>query len=477
MAEGIRLPKKGRARPRPSNPGSLGKVEGARTNRSAILMGGSAPKRPKSLLADDAEAEVIDDLGVFDDEAVDIDDMGDVDTVEEPSRLGVAPTRSQQGERVPRSPQNIAGPDDIDESKYKYTAGRTTPARKAEVARQKAAGVLASSEDWDDDRSNDPHTGPAAEGRRPEEAGVNTRTGTTKKKRRLQITDRDVQMIKLLGRYKFGYRSQVEAYCERRDLSRRLTQLKNHGLLRDERLTQNHAVWTPTQAGIEMVGLDVPNLAHGKVSPATIGHTVGLLNLGIGFEKGDEANNLLGEAEYPHEWRREQNRDLTYRLEQGETVITERMIAQSWRRVTSLYDDHEVAAMYRKAVEWKPSRPGELNAFGPEAEEGNEWMFVGQKPFKAHVPDMVLVRPRNPDGSARHIAIELELNTKPLGEWRRILSGFKGSPMFSTVAYFTHKRSVREGVRGVNAKDVGMVEGSELIIKKYVPRLDNPFWG
>lgn len=434
MADGSRL-RGGRGLTRPLNPGALGKGDGVRTSRSAILMGGAPPVRKPSLVADEPVA-LIEDVG---DEAVEsLVDFAAVDDGDDEGFELVGASEGSEGSSLSR------------------------------IDRQKVAGVLASSEDWDDDRSDDPWVGPGAEGRRPEEK-------QRRRRRRLQITERDVAIIRLLGRYKFGYRSQIEAYCERRDLSRRLTQLAANGLLRSEKLTANQSVWTPTQMGLELVGLDVPNLSRGGVSPSTVGHTVGLLSLGIGFEKGDPGNNLLGEPGWPHEWRREENQDTSVRLERGETVVTERMISQSWRRAQALYPEAELKRMYQEAVEWRPVSPGE--SFGPEAEEGNEWMFVGQPPFKPHMPDMVLVRPRAADGSLRHIAIELELSTKPVGEWRRILTGFKGSEMFSTVAYFTHKRTVREGVRAVNANHVGLVEGSELVIKKYVPRLDNPFWG
>lgn len=371
----------------------------------------------------------------------------------------------------------------------KRPARRVVPSLAAEpeeedevfiVDEDEVSSILASAEDWDEDSDNDDSSMPGSEGQRAreKEEGLNHRTGAAKNRRkRVQVTLRDVQIIRLLGKYKFGYRTQIEAYCGRKDLSRRLTQLANGGLLRNEKITQNQAVWTPTQAGIELAGLEVPPLTHGRITPVTVAHTVGLLNLGMGFEKGDPGSNLLKDPLYPRGWRRELNPDQSYRLETGETVLTERMITQSWRRQLALHGDVELLRRYHEALAWVPSRPGDANAFGPEADEGNEWMYVGMAPYKAHVPDMVLVRPRNSDGSTRHVAIELELSSKSVPEWRRILEGFKGSQMFSTVAYFTHKRTVREGLMDVNAKHVGLDVGTEFLIMKYVPRLDNPFWG
>lgn len=351
------------------------------------------------------------------------------------------------------------------------------------VEEGEVSSILASAEEWDEDPSNDPVHGLGAEGSREveKEKGINPRTGAVKnKKKNVHLTPRDIQIIRLLGKYRFGYRAQVEAYCDRSDLSRRLTQLANAGLLRNEKITQNQAVWTPTPAGIDISGLEVPALTHGRITPTTIAHTVGLLNLGIGFEKGDPNNNLLKNPEWPKKWRREPvPGSLSYKLEEGETVLTERMIQQSWKRMQSLYDENELRRQWLDAMAFVPDpSKGDLGAFGPEAEEGNEWMFVAQPPFKAHVPDMVLVRPRNADGSSRHVGIELELSSKPFPEWRKILTAYKGNDMFHTVAYFTHKRSIRNGVLEVNRQHVGLAEGDELLMMKYVPRVDNlPFWG
>jgi hypothetical protein len=339
---------------------------------------------------------------------------------------------------------------------------------------------LAVIEDWTDDKTTDTTLGLGAEGERESERGLNTRTGAVSKKRakrRFTLNERDIAIIRLLGKYRFGYRTQVESYCQRKDLSRRMTQLANAGYLRNEMVTQTQALWTPTQIGLDIAGLDVPALTNGKITPSTIGHTVGLLNLGIDLELGNKDMNLLKDASWPYRYRREMNPDGSYRLEMGETIITERMIVQSWNRQKALYSEAEMKRQLDEALAWKPEGPG-VRSFGPEMLEGNEWMFVILSPSKTHTPDMVLARPRNADGSCQHIAIELELTPKSMMEWRRILTSYKSSPVYKTVAYFTHKRTVANSVIGVNQEHVGMKVGEEFVMLKYVPKNRNlPFWG
>lgn len=350
-----------------------------------------------------------------------------------------------------------------------------------EVTEERGVSPLAVVEEWSDDESTDTTLGLGAEGAREEEAGLNQRTGAVSKKRvrRFTLNERDIAIIRLLGRFRFGYRTQVERYCDRKDLSRRMTQLANAGFLRNEMVTQTQALWTPTQAGLDVAGLDVPPLSHGKITPTTIGHTVGLLNLGIDLEQGKKDNNILKDPRWPYEYRREMNPDGSYRLETGETIVTERMIVQSYNRAKALYTEHEMKQQLEEALNWKP-KPGAntLQAFGPETKEGNEWMFVIFSPSKTHTPDMVLVRPRNADGSCAHIAIELELTPKSIPEWRRILSSFKGSRMYMTTAYFTHKRTIANSLTALNKQHIGMDPSREFVVLKYIPANRNlPFWG
>lgn len=349
-----------------------------------------------------------------------------------------------------------------------------------DIASPSGHSPLAIIEEWTDDKSTDTTLGLGAEGERDSEKGLNTRTGAVSKKRgkrRFTLNERDIAVIRLLGKYRFGYRTQVERFCDRKDLSRRMTQLSNAGYLRNEMVTQTQALWTPTQIGLDVAGLDVPALTNGKITPSTIGHTVGLLNLGIDLELGKRDTDPLKDKAWPYRYRREMNPDGTFRLEMGESIITERMIVQSWNRQKALYSESELKKQLEEALAWKPEGPG-IRSFGPETREGNEWMFVILSPSKTHTPDMVLARPRNADGTCQHVAIELELTPKSIMEWRRILTSYKGSPVYKTVAYFTHKRTVANSLIAVNQQHVGMTVGEEFVMLKYVPANRNlPFWG
>lgn len=364
----------------------------------------------------------------------------------------------------------------VAEGKREQRAGLPSlPGQQVRRVGEKVHGAepLIASGEWDED-SEAPAYGLGAEGVRPDEQEKSLPKSTKGKKKKSKypsftLRERDVELMQLLARYKFAFRSQIERYFDTRDMSRRLTQLGRAGLLRNEMLTQSQALWTPTQPGMDVAGYDLPVLSHGRISASTVAHTVGLVNLGVDLERGYKDSRLLGDRNWPYPFHINADGSLS----PGETVITERMITQAWNRQRLIYPEpRDVNALFAKLVEL-----GEPGEFGGEAADGEEWSFVMRAPGVQHTPDMVLVRPRGEDGSCRNIAIELELSPKPVKAWRQILTMYKSSPVFATVIYFTHKPSIARAMKGINDAHVGM-DAARFSVRKYSPLNGGlPFWG
>lgn len=331
-----------------------------------------------------------------------------------------------------------------------------------------AKSPLAGSETWDDEDVPDTHLGLNAEAAQPKKVA--------KKKAKLALTKRDIEIITLCARYRFAYREQIQHYFQSENVRNRLTRLADEGLLRKDMVTQNQALWLPSQAGLDVADLDLTHIERGRYSATSIAHSIGLLNLGIEFEKGWE--NLLKEDVWPNLNRVDRNGN---RL-QGETVITEREITNSFNRLKGIAkgDARKTADVSSELLKLRNDALSEIPAPGKlslEMREGMAGLFVGYFQNKSHTPDMVIARPRSQDGSSNHIAIELELNPKPIPDWIRILRSFKADPMFKSVIYFTHKRSINNQLTEVNKKHVGLTP-EQFKIFKYTPRNDSiPFWG
>jgi hypothetical protein len=325
---------------------------------------------------------------------------------------------------------------------------------------------LAGSELWEDEDVPDTHLGLNAEAPQPKKA----------KKPKLALTKRDIEIITLCARYRFAYREQIQHYFQSENVRNRLTRLADEGLLRKDMVTQNQALWLPSQAGLDVADLDLTHIERGRYSATSIAHSIGLLNLGIEIEKGWE--NLLKEDVWPNLNRVDRDGN---RL-QGETVITEREIANSFNRLKGIAkgDARKTADTSSELLKLRNDALGEIPAPGKlplEMREGMAGLFVGYFQNKSHTPDMVIARPRSQDGTSNHIAIELELNPKPIPDWIRILRSFKADPMFKSVIYFTHKRSIVNQLTEVNKKHVGLTP-EQFRILKYSPRNGSiPFWG
>lgn len=230
----------------------------------------------------------------------------------------------------------------------------------------------------------------------------------------LKITDRDILMLQFLTRYKYATYPQIAGYLDTsvNALRQRLPRMKKAGLITsDNGGATSLQVWRPTDSGVKMCGLD---MRAPSLSWAMVAHTLGLVDLGIRFEK------------------------------MGEVVVTEREIRAADTRERPS-DRMAAARQYHASTSVDPDEaapPLYVVALGK-----------GESQY-SHIPDMVLVRePEN--GEPMSVAIELELQRKPPNQWRKVLLAYKNSSNFGGVMYFTHRKAIARAVEKI-AKELGM---------------------
>lgn len=243
-----------------------------------------------------------------------------------------------------------------------------------------------------------------------------------------RMTERDGQILSFLGRYRFATVGQLARHFDTSEtaLRNRLPRLEEQGLVTWAWVTQNKPkVWLVTAEGLKTAGLDLrePNIKWGQFR-----HNIGLVDLGIQFEAA------------------------------GEVVLTEREIRAGAGR-------YEPSPRLKKAIEFsrQQANVGEIPADGLSPAQEHERLrrcFIIPMPGRSlgHVPDMVLLRQPYPDGRVGHIAVELELTRKSLGEWRQILAAFRNSDVYDKVHYFVAtnemKKSLSGVIRGLRAEDM-----------------------
>lgn len=303
--------------------------------------------------------------------------------------------------------------------------------KKISSVRADAFSPPANSQDWNDvGRLDVPDKGIGAE--KPVRVSRSDRGS-------LRLRRRDLEVISFLARYKFATRSQIERHFGTEHFSRRLAQLRRAGYLWGETITRSQTLWTPSNAGLDLVDLDYPALSGGKITPSTIGHTLGLVNLGSDFETGKTDTMYLPEA--------------LHQNPEGERVVQEREISMSFKQYLTMTGDPRVL------------RSTNVEKWGSEP-----WTYVIHSTTKSHTPDLVLDR----GGKGKDIAVELELSPKRNTEWKNILSMYKTSP-YAHVIYYTHKRGIAGALNRINRDEVGM---ANFHVRTYNPlRSDIPFWG
>lgn len=245
----------------------------------------------------------------------------------------------------------------------------------------------------------------------PEESTDTAAAAVDKKAARpvgVKMTDRDVALLQFLTRYKYATYPQIADHLDTsvNALRQRFPRLKKAGLITSDNGGPNaFLVWRPTDTGVKLSGYDMrtPTLSWGAVN-----HTLGLVDLGIRFEKA------------------------------GEVVVTEREIRAADNRDRPS-DRMATALAHHDTVEDEPA-PLFVVTLG-----------AGQGQY-SHIPDMVLVRAPQPDGAPMSVAIELELQRKPPTQWRKVLHAYRRSPNIGGVMYFTHRRDIARSIQKVAAE-------------------------
>ena len=302
-------------------------------------------------------------------------------------------------------------------------------------------------------------------------------------RRAFQIQERDITLLRFLTKYQFSYVDAIARVLNStpQTISTRLRTLEEYDLVKRQVIAAGSTLWQARKAGIELAGLAFTENKK-SISFATIRHTIGLVNIAAELEReAFDGKDVLGLGEKFGEAFPVKNRwpggirlygedadenMLTF----GEMTVAEREIRQGQKRYRGGKSSQDMRDLVELAI---------LDNEAPELEEGNEGLFVvygtGGKTGE-HVPDLVVTRPRNADGSPNHFAVELELTPKSPSDWKRILRSYnEAGGMYSRIYYFTPDKPIANMIRNAD-QEVGL--GDRLVIRKYTPKNKRqPFLG
>lgn len=240
----------------------------------------------------------------------------------------------------------------------------------------------------------------------------------------LDITVKDFDFLCFLAKFRYATGRQLSGIhgVSERTAVDRLRGLAGRGLVEPIKVWGSANVWVATSAGLLLTGHRFPPVTAARISPALLSHSFIVNNTAANLWGGQV--NVLNLPDFPGKFRRDGKGKMVF----GETLVGETELQSGFSRKRLQLK----AATFRPLImnmveeafrEWRDA--GSPVHDSPEVRPGNEfmWMLMASASVGGafHAPDLVVSRPRNPDGSPNSIAVEVELNIKEMAGYERVL--------------------------------------------------------
>lgn len=238
----------------------------------------------------------------------------------------------------------------------------------------------------------------------------------------------------------------------------RLKRLRQQGLVIDKKIYGNRPIWFLTDAGLIISGYDLPRITESKLTFSMFPHQFTVNNTAANLWGANI--DVLGLPDYPSKNRLNSKSELSF----GENLVSELEIQSSFGKVKSF----EKADVFRPALlsnidrefaKWK-NAGGPESGSSPEMHYGNEYMWSLMPPYNIHlayhVPDLVIKRDRNTDGSPNSIAVEIEISNKAADSYEKTLLAYKADKRLYSKVIWVCKSAGPAGKLERIAKDIGL---------------------
>ena len=317
-------------------------------------------------------------------------------------------------------------------------------------------------------------------------SGIDNRA-VKKKRKNKYVTVGDMEVLLYLDKAKLASLRNVYYACGmKKNLYLELKRLERLGLVQNIIVTDATGlnVWGLTELGAAYIGSEriLPNKNKVRVSSLSerifVNHVLACLFSGC--------INILQLEEYPV-----YNR---INIETGEAKIGEDIVPETdilssrSNKIMELKGNLFVEDSFKGEstkslreqwnIGWAEWEMNGRRGLSPEEVEGNEWyyilMYQGGVYLKSYLlPDIVVKRPRNSDGSPNSIAIEVEREVKSIDELKAKLEMYKmDNRVYSKVIYVTSNKRIAENISeaaaqiGFDRYDVVPMINENGIVKK-----------
>ena len=317
-------------------------------------------------------------------------------------------------------------------------------------------------------------------------SGVDNRAVKKKRKNKYVVVG-DMEVLLYLDKAKLASLRNVYYACGmKKNLYLELKRLERLGLVQNIIVKDATGlnVWGLTELGAAYIGSERPLPNKNKVTVSSLSERIFVNHVLACLFSG--CINILQLEEYPV-----YNR---INIETGEAKIGEDIVPETdilssrSNKIMELKGNLFVEDSFKGEstrslreqwnIGWNEWEMNGRRGLSPEEIEGNEWyyilMYQGGVYLKSYLlPDIVVRRPRNSDGSPNSIAIEVEREVKSIDELKAKLEMYKmDNRVYSKVIYVTSNKRIAENISeaaaqiGFDRYDVVPMINENGIVKK-----------
>lgn len=278
---------------------------------------------------------------------------------------------------------------------------------------------------------------------------------------------KDAEMLEFLALMRFSSAKHLaEMFSEKPSQALyRLNGLESVGIVKKKEVYGIDPLWSLTNTGVLLSGYDAPVLDDRNLTYTMFPHNFNVNHIAANVWGG--GLNVLNQDDFPVKNRKGINGEPRY----GDYIQSEFFIRSAMGKLFYGKTAEEFRPMVdtlktRLFRDWE-NNGGAEHGPSPELVWGNDWLWTVYPPAIAkisyHVPDLVVRRERNPDGSPESIAVELELANKSESSYRSTIMAYKYDDLiYKKVVWACRNRAAASKIMRA-AYDLGCEDKVEVV--------------
>lgn len=246
---------------------------------------------------------------------------------------------------------------------------------------------------------------------------------------RSSFNSKDRETLQFLAMFRYATDAQLARMfsCSVQTSYNRLKKLRSVGLVIDRKIYGARPIWFLTEPGLLLSGFDLPRVTESKLTFSMFPHQFTVNNTAANLWGANV--NVLNLTDFPSRNRVNDKGEKVF----GEELASELEIQSAFGKIkmfdkSDVYRPELMAEIDKQFKAWERAGGSEFGV-SPEQVLGNEYMWALMPPFNIrlayHVPDLIVKRPRNADGSPESIAVEIEINNKSSQSYEKTLRAYR----------------------------------------------------